>query len=192
VRVSTHKNILEESEGKAGCLMVNLPSFDAANIVKWVEKNVSPGILADSGIERCPHISVGFGFAADVTDQEVFKAVGEFTRGRPLAVTLGDVSRFTGNPKYDVLKVDVDSEELCALHHSLRSTFGDRFKPTFDEYHPHLTLAYVLPNAMKALDGHGKFRGDIYIARDYVYSTPGSTQKTNLTVLSESVSKLLS
>jgi hypothetical protein len=179
-----------ESEGKAGCLMVNLPSFDAANVVKWAEKNIPPGVLADSGIERCPHISVGFGFADDVTAEEVFVAVGEHTKGRPLVITLGDVSRFTGNPKYDVIKVEVGSDGLSALHSSLRRAFGDRFKPTFDDYLPHLTLAYVTPNAVKSLDGHGKFRGDIYIARDYVYSTPGSTQKTMMTVLSESVSRL--
>lgn len=179
-----------ESEGKAGCLMVNLPAFDAANVVKWAEKTVLPGVLADNGIERCPHVSVGFGFAADVTAEEVFAAVGEHTRGSPLVITLGNISRFTGNPKYDVIKVAVVSDGLHALHYALRSKFGERFKPTFSDYAPHLTLAYVVPNAMKSLDGHGKFCGDIYIARDYVYSTPGSAQKTTMTVLSESVSRL--
>lgn len=171
--------------------MIRIPLVDAAKIIKWSEENIPDCCLADDGREREMHVSVCFGFANDVQSDEVFDAVRKITAGNPIVLQLGNVSRFETNPEYDVIKIDVESESLSALHYALREVFGDRVTVTFPDFRAHLTLAYTKKGALKDLDGHGKFNGDIYLARDFVYSEPDSKHKSFMTILSESVNSLL-
>lgn len=52
------------------------------------------------------------------------------------------ISIFNHNPNYDVVKCDIISQELMNTNKKILSEF-ESYSEFKDEYHPHLTLAYV-------------------------------------------------
>lgn len=178
------------TEAELGCLMVRLPLDGATKILRWSEAHIQPSDLADDGIEHEIHVTIAYGFTADVQADEVFDAVEKITGGDPLVFQLGDISRFATNPEYDVIKVEVTGPALARLHYGLRAVFKERLQVTFPDYKAHLTLAYVKKGARRDLDGHGKFNGETHIARLLVYSEPNSARK-HLTLMNESVAGLV-
>lgn len=126
-------------EHKLGCVMVPLTGQAAiellgrANLVRDCD-------LADDGREESPHVTVRFGFKPEVTTGQIEAAL----RGKgPFELTLGKVSCFYGEDSgkdYDVLKVDVTSPQLKALHSILG---GLPNEATHKDYKPHATIAYV-------------------------------------------------
>jgi 2'-5' RNA ligase superfamily len=160
-------------ESSKGCLLCRLPAVpDAARITSWTHENVSELELASDGYENDCHTTVAYGFSSDVTPEEV-SAVVQRAAPEGVDLRLGTVSFFTDNPEHDVLKVDVESQGMDALHQALRAAFGARLEVTFDQFHPHLTLAYVRKGACGQLEGNATFAGWAFRCPTFVYSTPG-------------------
>lgn len=107
------------------------------------------------GREENPHITVLYGL--DTKDcKEVKKAVGKM---EPITVTLGDISFFSNKDKeYDVLKVDVKSNELKQLNDRLNNRLSSS-GATFKDYKPHITIAYMEKGTGRFLDGNPYFNG---------------------------------
>lgn len=124
---------------KFGCVMVPLTGQAAIELLSRANL-VRDCDLADDGREDEPHVTVRYGFHDGVTQDEIEEAL----RGKgPFELTLGKVSCFYGadsGKDYDVLKVDVTSPHLKALH-SILGQLPNTAK--FKEYRPHATLAYV-------------------------------------------------
>jgi len=120
----------------------------------------------DYGREKDPHVTIKFGLTESYPSEEI----AEFIRGtKPFFIRITGMDIFS-NPKFDVVKMNVEGEELTRL----RQIF-DRL-PNVDEhkiYHPHMTLAYVLPGQGKRFQNRsvGKF-ARISIPR-IVYSDRG-------------------
>ena len=159
-----------------GCLMAMLPVTDAVRIVKWVQEQIPEKNLAQPGIERESHVTVLYGYDADVRYTEVQAHLPEDA----VQFRLGKIKRFPANehrPDSDVLVVEVESEELQALNAKMKSEFEGRYHNNYPTYTPHLTLAYVKPGASKNLDGHARFFGEIFLCREFMYSTPGAKRR---------------
>lgn len=140
---------------------VNLPAEDAKAVSDFTKaipdsaiyKPETTGQPGGFGREDEPHVTALYGITHDDAGA-IAQAVGG--KHGPVKLTLGKVSKFTNNPNYDVLKVDVDSPELHALNKTLK---GQPNENDYPDYHPHLTLAYVKKGAANDLVGSTHFEG---------------------------------
>jgi len=109
-----------------------------SEILKYAQSIPDDLIFDEEGFgrEEDNHITLLFGMHDDddVNLKEQLKDVA------PFEVELGDISFFEADG-YRVMKIDVISEELVALHDKLRLNLENT--QTFDEYNPHVTIAYV-------------------------------------------------
>jgi 2'-5' RNA ligase len=157
----------------AGCLMLTMPKSDAFRIVKWAEDNIPEGKLANQGYERDIHVTVNYGFPADMDMADLSKVLKDFG---PINLTLGKIHRFEANdnrPDSDVVHIQVESDDLQRLHAKLKEAFS--IESNYPDYNPHVTLAYVQAGALKTkLNNHARFEGEVYTIDRFKYSTPGS------------------
>lgn len=87
---------------------------------------------------------------------------------------MGEVSSFN-NPKFEVLKFDVESEDL----HKLNKKFTKfPFTSDYPEYHPHCTIAYVKKDkAKKYIDKLNDFADIKFKSVKVVYSKANGEKK---------------
>lgn len=96
------------------------------------------------GLEVEPHVSILFGLHDDeIKEEEVTKL---FTMIECPEITAAKISLFE-NDKYDVVKWDIESEELTILNKMVTSMFP--FSTDYPDYHAHSTIAYCLPGTGK-------------------------------------------
>ena len=95
--------------------------------------------VPEYGIETEPHVTVLYGFKDEVTAEQVFDLVKQTIPLKPIEIGLKGISMFS-NPKFDVVKFDVNSPELTKLNSALKQLPN---KESFPDYHPHITIAYV-------------------------------------------------
>lgn len=137
---------------KYGCLMAVLPDEIVGKLLRWNRENIPNSYLDLGGREYSPHITVLYGFRdSSIVTVEALRAWARTVR--PFVVTLDSVSLFPGNEDGDVLKIDVQSVELHAMHRDLLGRFPCENK--YPDYKPHVTLAYVRPRHAGALARNG-------------------------------------
>ncbi|HRT84923.1 MAG TPA: 2'-5' RNA ligase family protein [Bacteroidales bacterium] len=120
----------------------------------------------DYGREKDPHITIKFGLTQSYKPEQM----AEFLKGtKPFFIRITGMDIFQ-NPKFDVVKMNVEGEKL----NRLRQIFdqlpnADKYKV----YHPHMTLAYLRPGLGSRFQNRniGKF-AKVLIQR-IVYSDRG-------------------
>lgn len=123
---------------------INLPEDLSKKIIEWGDKFIPEEEIFngddgdyDLGREKRPHVTVKYGLhTVDSKEvEEIIKENGE------VSISLGNVSIFEPEDKeYDVVKIDVNSEDLHKLNAKV-STLEN--SDTHPEYKPHVTIAYV-------------------------------------------------
>jgi hypothetical protein len=89
------------------------------------------------GKETDIHCTVLYGLH-DATPSSELKEY--FSGVKPFKVNLGKISYFE-NKDFDVMKIDVDSDELRHINSDIKANFDNT--QTYDEYNPHVTIAYI-------------------------------------------------
>lgn len=158
--------------------MAPLAPADAVKFIDWCDAHIPAESLAGDGYEREIHVTVAYGFSPEVDSTELGEVLATTL---PFHLTLGEISRFECEEN-DVLKVEVRSPDLEALHYVLRELFGKRLEVTYDDYKPHLTLACVKKGTLTELDGHAKFQGSTHGIHHLAYSAPDGAKKTFLSL----------
>jgi 2'-5' RNA ligase len=155
-----------------------LPNDLADEIYTWGEKNIPDADLFTDpskpsfGREYEMHVTVLHGLH-EGTPHEVRKLV----EGIPeFEIELGNVSIFTTNDFYDVIKLDVRSEGLRNLNRKLSRLPHTRFFPI---YKPHVTIAYVVKGKGNDVVGQTAFVKRCWKAASIVFSSKRGT-KTNI------------
>lgn len=88
------------------------------------------------GKEKDPHVTILYGLHKTVPDKDIEEVIETIKSPR---IKMGKVSFFE-NPKFDVLKFDIESEDL----HKLNKEFSKfPYTSDFPDYHPHCTIAYI-------------------------------------------------
>lgn len=133
------KALFESQEERFGCVML------LANLPNWKEhlKIISKEDIYDDaehnyGYSDEPHITVLYGIHHEKVDiKEIFETIQHM---HPVSTKVYEIDIFE-NPEYDVViyKVPVtnDLKEYREMFMSFPNT------QTYDEYKPHMTLAYV-------------------------------------------------
>lgn len=141
LKESFNKFLFEQSEEfKYGCLMLY------ADVTNWKEKTnfiFKDDIYekdGDYGYEKQPHVTIVYGFHDDEVDKkELYEKIEEII-DKPLIAIIQKVSYFECED-YDVVKFDIPiSDELRKYRRAFLKFPNTQ---TYDEYHPHMTIAYV-------------------------------------------------
>lgn len=133
---------------KFGCLMLVLPHEAACIVREWGASQVAPEFLYGDGLETFTHVTAKYGFTETPLIVGCLRDI--LSRVRPPSALISGLSSFPDGGDGDVLKLDVESDDLHALYHLLSERFSceDRFYP---DYQPHTTVAYVTPGMGEGL-----------------------------------------
>lgn len=124
------------------CVQYNLPTMIAQKVIDWGSVNIPDDILYSPpddntyGRESLIHCTVFFGLHTDSATPILFLLENE----SPFLIRLGQMSCFS-NDRFDVVKIEVWSEDLLRLHNKLGSCLHCTEK--FKNYIPHITVAYL-------------------------------------------------
>lgn len=126
---------------------LDLPKIGADKIIEFGDK-IPENLLskdpsdnykaAQTGREYEPHVTVLYGLSNELTAEQLKNALKDVP---PIEIALGKTSIFE-NEKYDVLKVDIVSDQLHKVNKLLQDKF-DTPGQTFKDYKPHATIAYM-------------------------------------------------
>lgn len=135
--------LLKEAEDKFkyGCVMIEL-NVDP-DWWKEIQDDISDKDLKEATEERSygrvndPHVTVLFGLHEEVEDSEIESRIESMDLPE---VKLKEISFFDKSPEFDVVKFDIESEDL----HNMNKMFTELPHTTdYPDYHPHATIAYV-------------------------------------------------
>lgn len=168
------KDLLTETKADSyeyGCVMLY---FDFPLMSK-IHNTITPQDIYTEeedqsfGLEDEPHTTLLFGLHEGVSEEDVQSVLDSFTFG---TCTLHNVSTFN-NLKYDVLKFDVQGDNLHQANEELKQY---PYTSDFPDYHPHATIGYLKP-------GTGKRYIEMLKGQEYeltpthaVYSKPNGDQ----------------
>lgn len=96
------------------------------------------------GLEVEPHVTLLYGLLDDkINEEEIIKLLNLINCPE---VNTNKISLFE-NEKFDVVKWDIESDELVLLNKMLCAIFP--YESDFPDYHAHTTIAYCLPGKGK-------------------------------------------
>lgn len=123
----------------------NFPKDISEEILEFSKQNIRDEDLYDAddkGRENEIHVTVLYGLL-EKNPEKIYEGLKDAIDKHiliPVKVKLGKVSRFE-NDDYDVIKIDIECEDLHILNKYIRNHF--EYENDFPEYSPHITLAYV-------------------------------------------------
>ncbi len=154
----------KEPEGQVGAglykyssTQCTLNETDAASILAFVNAIPDDQLYTDEkdptlGRETQPHVTALYGITS-ADHSAVQSCMAGFG---PIRLKMGKLSIFS-NDSYDVLKADIDSDDLHRAHHLIKTTTATETKwPT---YLPHCTMAYLKKGAGNGYVGDSRFEG---------------------------------
>jgi 2'-5' RNA ligase len=152
------EHLLEESYSYSST-QINLPENVASVIIQWGKLNIPDDNLyfdeeGGLGRETEIHVTVKYG----LTDPVPSKALLEIIRKtKPFTIKLTGISLFE-QEKYDVVKLDVESEALRHLNAAITAQCDNEDK--HPEYVPHVTIAYVKKGTASKILGQYPFENN--------------------------------
>jgi len=169
---SVSENLNEETKTETnkeyGAAMVEVPAGELRHSIdEFIKNNIKNSDVykeeGKKGKETDPHITVLYGIETEnpIDVKDIVSGTGE------IKVMLGKTSIFE-NDKYDVLKVDVMSDNLHALNKKLRDNI--EYTNEYDKYSPHLTLAYLKKGTGKKYAGNTVFEGKTFKTDKILFS----------------------
>lgn len=143
-------------------MYVRLPQATVELIDNYI-KQFNPKHLAKVLPDKDYHVTLLYGLLE--SQQNMAKFLSEIS---PFKIGLGNLSLFSTNPEYDVLKIDCYSYHLYRLNNALRQRF--RFVETKPSYIPHLTLGFFKKGMANIYNNSNYFYNKEFITSDIIYS----------------------
>jgi hypothetical protein len=141
-------------EGKYSCVMAPAPPELADAVQKWGQMFIpddelytDPKDPENFGREHDVHVTCKFGLHETKPSPELLRIIEET---QPFEIEIGPCALFDTAKDYDVVKFDVDGEGLRELNRRLSELKNSDEHP---EFHPHMTVAYVVKGACFELIG---------------------------------------
>ena len=154
----------------------DLPETISKRIIRWGSHHMSDDeVFQDPedpsyGRENRIHVTVLYGIH-DAKPDGVQNLVKNLS---PFYIKLKSTSIFSC-PKFDVLKLGVESEELHKLHNRLRSNLDVTL--TFPDYKPHVTVVYLKKGEGEKYAGDDTFDGIMVKVDKLVFSSKEGFKK---------------
>ena len=156
---------------------IDVPEKLADNIISWGEKAIDDSEIFVSetdpsfGRENEMHVTVLYG----IHSEHSTKAKKSLKGVSPVKVKLGKVSAFTNPEKFDVVIIEVISKDLEKLNRKLRNELP--FTNKYDEYRPHVTIAYVKNGKGNDYKGVNEWEGKEFECDYIVFSSKNGTKE---------------
>ena len=154
------------SDPKYAYAGINAP-YAIAEKVRDIGKRIPPEMLHANGREEEPHVTVLYGLDSD-DPAHVRSAVTGFG---PVTAKIGLLSLFE-TPKHDVLKLNIESDDLHRLHSLIQSKVPH--VQVNSSYQPHITVSYLATgkgNDYKMLDN--PLLGEDFTSQSIIFSDRG-------------------
>lgn len=135
MRLRGMPSIIINERQKYGAAMLEVSDPWVKSQIEKVQQSIDPSDLLK--LDDWPHVTIRYGFHDGNSD--TLKTL--LSQERFAWVKLGRVSLFQ-NEKEDVLKIDVEGNQLHSMNRLLGIAPNTK---THSEYHPHLTIAYLKP-----------------------------------------------
>lgn len=155
---------------------MNLPEVIADEVITWGRKNIKESDLFmppddySHGREEEPHVTVLYGIHSLLPTESM-----KILEGKPsFNIKLKNVSIFTENTVFDVIKIDVVSFSLAYMNNLLKASIDNT--QSFNNYHPHVTIAYVKKDKCSSLAENKTFNGIGWEVNSLVFSSKGGTK----------------
>lgn len=140
----SYKELVNEEAGhKYGCVMLflDVPNTWWENITDEIDNTDAYIEEGDRtyGIQpsKKAHVTILYGLHADVPDEQVEALIDNMVAPE---ITLKKISIFDKDKNFDVVKFDVEGDDLFKMN----KAFAELPHTTdYPDYHPHVTLAYV-------------------------------------------------
>jgi HK97 family phage portal protein len=169
---------------KFASTQVNLPP-DIATAMLKLGRSIPDDELAEEGRETEPHVTLKYGLHSDDPTDVRDALVSE----PPITLTLGNLSLFpaTDNHPFDVLKLDVESEDMHRLNAKLRASVEHTEKNP--DYHPHATIAYLKPGMGQKYMGKCDVTGKVAVCDGVVFSPRDGAKTTIPLIATKTITK---
>lgn len=181
-QIERMKNLMNLNENKQvydyGCAMLYFNDHDLKPIYDMINPEDLYVEGDGFGLETEPHCTLLYGLHGEVTPKQVEDVLDKYTY---YTCKAHNPSLFE-NEKYDVLKYDVEGDNLHETNEDLKQF---PFTTDYPNYHPHMTIAYLKPGmGKKYVDDLKKQHGELWMSPQHaVYSQPdGTKNKINLRI----------
>jgi hypothetical protein len=185
----TFKNFLLEKQNvkyEYSCVMLRIPKDFASKIKDWAKENLPSEIIYDTpdkdkGIENDHHVTALYGLYKVKVEEVINKLKDKFPG--EVSLELGKMSLFKINKEgepYEVLKIDVISDDLVRINGYLRETFP--YSSDYPDYKPHLTIAYLKRGKGKKFEKNKEFEGKKIKSNKLIFSPPNNGKDTRFSL----------
>lgn len=153
-------------EHQYSSIQINVPDNLAHRILRWGDEKISEKDISTGGAGREDELHITLLYGIHTTDADDVRPI--FTKESPFDVELGQVSIFTTNDEFDVVKIEVQGKGLFDLNSKLKDSVS--YTSTYSTYKPHLTIAYVKKGTCKSLLGCADFKGEQWTVHSIIFS----------------------
>lgn len=130
--INQHKN-------EYGCLMVDFSFIkNWSEITSMINQDDIYNPNGEYGVEDKPHVTILYGFLKNITSDDILEMLSNKI-DFPIKIQLKSISIFENN-EFDVVKFDIVSPQLREINKIISKL---PHVNEFDEYNPHMTIAYV-------------------------------------------------
>ena len=152
-------------------VQINVPTVISKKIISWGENMIS-----DKDIYSPPHDLI-HGREDEIHITLLYGIHSQYPKQTNLLMSsypcfdieLGQVSIFTTNKDFDVVKIEVNSPSLYYLHNILKTNIPNT--TCYINYNPHVTIAYIKKNLYKNLIGRKYFDGWQWTTNSIIFSS---------------------
>ena len=122
------------------CLMLKVPFKNWESFLSKIDKeDLYEEDGNNYGLETESHVTVLYGLHEEVDENQLINFVKEHC-SKPIEISISKMGVFK-NSKFEVLKLDVDSQELRDLNKIICENFS--YTSKFPDYNPHITISYL-------------------------------------------------
>jgi 2'-5' RNA ligase len=157
-------DIKRDGEFSYSSTQVNFEGMDKHAILDFGKNFIDPTDLVEWGLETTVHCTIKYGI--ETNDVNPLREIAKMTK--PISLVLGKTSIFSTNPDYDVVKIDVLSQDLRNLNKLIKDSVP--CTDTFPVYMPHVTIGYCKSGSGQKYVGNTMFEGKQFTFNKFIFS----------------------